>query len=240
MHPNDHPHREATPELPSDFGGHNMFALGHNTLFLSHFPKFMVPHDTQLVLEATLEDANGSIQEIWSTERQSHPTQRVYIMKPEKFALSTLYTPDPPARASFKATFFRGGDKEAITELTDINVRTTDVVYAKRFDPPLDKPDDLSYILFGRGDELFLAHIISQPPDFDQLLSVRLVGSHPDEDELKRRITVVFPGRANRIEQRIREGTVAAARGHVTGAHQFLNLKFVDIHELRIRPLVSS
>jgi hypothetical protein len=216
-----------------------MLALGHNTLFLSHFPMFMAPHDTQLVLEATLEDANGSIQEVWSTERASHPTQRVYIMKPEKFALSTLYTPDPPERASFKATFFRGAD-EAIAELTDINVRTTDVVYARRFDQSFGRPDDLTYLLFGRGDELFLAHVISQPPDFDQVVSVRLAGSRPDEDELKRRITVVFPGRANRIEQRIREGTVVAARGHVTGAHQFLDLKFAIVHELRLRQLESS
>lgn len=239
MHSTDHTNGEASPELPSDFARHNMLALGHNTLFLSHFPMFMAPHDTQLILEATLEDANGSIQELWSRERESHPTQRVYIMKPESFALSTLYTPDPPARASFKATFFRGDD-EAITELTDINVRTTDVVYAKRFDRSSGLPDDLTYILFGRGDELFLAHIISQPPDFDQLVSVRLAGSRPDEDELERGINVVFPGRANRIEQRIREGTVAAGRGHVTGAHQFLNLKFAIVHELRIRRVASS
>jgi hypothetical protein len=119
-------------------------------------------------------------------------------------------------------------------------VRTTDVVYAKRFDRSSGLPDDLTYILFGRGDELFLAHIISQPPDFDQLVSVRLAGSRPDEDELKRRINVVFPGRANRIEQRIREGTVAAGRGHVTGAHQFLNLRFAIVHELRIRRVASS
>jgi hypothetical protein len=114
MHSTDHTNGEASPELPSDFARHNMLALGHNTLFLSHFPMFMAPHDTQLILEATLEDSNGSIQELWSRERESHPTQRVYIMKPESFALSTLYTPDPPARASFKATFFRGDD-EAIT-----------------------------------------------------------------------------------------------------------------------------
>jgi hypothetical protein len=234
-----HTSGEATPEPPSDFGRHNMFVLGRNTLFLSHLPMFMAPHDTQLVMEAALEDASGSLQEVWSRERESHPDERVYTMKPEKFALSTLYTPDPPARVSFKATFFRGGD-EAISELTDIDVRITDLVYAKRFDRSSGKPDHLSYILFGRGDELFLAHIISQPPDFDQIVSVRLVGSHPDEDELKRRINVLFPGRANTIEQRIRDGTVAAARGHVTGAHQFLNLKFADIHELRIRRLASS
>jgi hypothetical protein len=215
-----------------------MFAFGHNTLFLSHFPSFMAPHDTQLVLEATLEDANGTLQEVWVSERESHPDQGGYIMKPEAFALSTLYTPDPPARDSFTATFFRGGD-EAIPELTDVKVRVTDVVYAKKLDQS-STFDELRYILFGRGDELFLAHLLSQPPDFDQIVSVRLVGLHPDEDELKRRIDVVFPGRPNTVQQRIRMGPVATARGHVTGAHRFLDLKIANVRQLRIRQLDSS
>jgi hypothetical protein len=238
MHPTGHPSGEATPELPPDFGRHNMFAFGHNTLFRSHFPSFMAPHDTQLVLEATLEDANGSLQEVWVSERESHPDQGGYIMKPEAFALSTLYTPDPPARDSFTATFFRGGD-EAIPELTDVKVRVTDVVYAKKLDQS-STFDELRYILFGRGDELFLAHLLSQPPDFDQIVSVRLVGLHPDEDELKRRIDVVFPGRPNTVQQRIRMGPVATARGHVTGAHRFLDLKIANVRQLRIRQLDSS
>ena len=58
-------------------------------------------------------------------------------MMPEKFALSTLYLPDPPERSSFRARFFRGHLErggEPIPELTDVNVRITDVVYARRFD----------------------------------------------------------------------------------------------------------
>jgi hypothetical protein len=238
MHSTGHPSGEATPETPADFGRHNMLAFGRNTLFLSHFPSFMAPHDTQLVFEATLEDANGSLQEVWLRERQSHPDQGGYVMKPEAFALSTLYTPDPPARGSFTARFFRSGE-EAVPELTDVTVRVTDVVYAKKLDQPATL-DELSYKLFGRGDELFLAHVLSRPPDFDQIVSVRLVGLHPDEDQLKRRIDVAVPGRPNIIQQRIRNGPVATARGHVTGAHQFLDLKIADVHELRIRQLDSS
>jgi len=238
MHSTGHPSGDATPELPPDFGRHKMLAFGRNTLFLSHFPSFMAPHDTQLVLEATLEDANGSLQEAWLRERESHPDQSGYVMKPEAFALSTLYTPDPPARDSFTATFFRGGE-EAIPELTDVTVRVTDVVYAKKLDQS-GTFDELRYILFGRGDELFLAHTLSRPPDFDQIVSVRLVGLRPDEDELKRRIDVVVPGRANTVQQRIRTGTVATARGHVTGAHRFLDLRIADVHELRMRQLGSS
>jgi hypothetical protein len=58
------------------------------------------------------------------------------------------------------------------------------------------------------------------------------VGAHPDEEELKAGIQVVFPGRANTAGTRLRHGETATARGHVTGAHQFLNLEFADVREL--------
>ena len=93
-------------ELPPDFGTHNMFAFGRETVFLSHLPMFMAPHDAQLILEVALEkDADGSLLKVWSRERESHPDQRVYTMMPQRFALSTLYTPDPPVRRSFRGRF---------------------------------------------------------------------------------------------------------------------------------------
>ena len=226
---------EKVPKLPPDFGRHNMFAFGRDTVFLSHLPMFMAPHDAQLILEVALENADGSsLQKVWSRERESHSDERLYTMMPEKFALSTLYVPDPPERGSFRARFFRGHLErggEAIPELADVDVRVTHVVYAKRFDNR-GRPDDLTYLLLGRGGELFLAHVISQPPDFDQILSVGLAGPHADEEDLKAGIQVVFPGRANTAEARLRHGETATARGHVTGAHQFLTLEFTDVREL--------
>jgi hypothetical protein len=231
----DHMSSETFPELPPDFGQHNMFVFGRDTMFLSHLPMFMAPHDAQLILEVTLEDPHGSsIQEAWPREREGHSDQRLYTMMPEEFALSTLYIPDPPERGSFRATFFRGHLErrgKIIPELTDVNVRITDVVYARQFDRGA-RPDDLTYLLLGRRGELFLAHVISQPPDFDQILSVELAGPHPDEEDLKAGIEVAFEGRANTAEVRLRDGETATARGHVTGAHQFLALEFADVHEL--------
>jgi hypothetical protein len=226
---------EVFGERPPDFGTHNMFAFGREILFLSHLPMFMAPHDAQLILEAALEDdAGGSLLGVWSRERETHPDQRVYTMMPPRFALSTLYTPDPPARRSFRARFFRGHLErggEVIPDLGNVVVRVVDVVYAKRFDRG-GKPNDLTYVLFGRGGEFFLGHRISQPPDFDQILSVQLAGAQPDEDELNAGIEVVLPGRPNTATERLRDGTSVTARGHVTGAHQFLSLEIADVHEL--------
>jgi hypothetical protein len=226
---------EVFGEPPPDFGTHNMFAFGRETVFLSHFPMFMEPHDAQLILEVVLEeDAGGSLMDVWSSERASHPDQRVYSMMPQRLALSTLYTPDPPARGSFRARFFRGHlerDGKEIPELGNIVVRVADVVYAKRFDRG-GKADDLTYLLFGRGGELFLAHIISEPPDFDQILSIQLAGAHPNEDDVNKGIEVVLPGHPNTAAERLTDGTAMTARGHVTGAHQFLSLEIANVREL--------
>ena len=141
-----------------------MFVFGRETVFLSHLPMFMAPHDAQLLLEVALENADGSsLTEVWSGERASHPEERLYTMMPEKFALSSLYASDPPERGSFRARFFRGHLErggELIRELEDVIVRITKVRYARRFDRQ-GKPDELTYLLLGRGDELFLAHVIS-------------------------------------------------------------------------------
>ena len=229
----DQPSDDALRETP-DFGLHNMVAFGRGTVFLSHLPMFMAPHDAQVILRVALESAGGSRQDAWARERDSHPDDRLYTMMPDEFPLSTLYAGDPPPRGSFGATFFRGHLErggESIAELTDVDVRVTDVVHGRRFDRS-GKPAELTYLLFGRGTELFLAHLISEPPDFDQILSVRLVGPRPDENEISGGIEVVFPGRANTAAERVRDGAAATARGHVPGADRFRDLEFADVREI--------
>lgn len=225
---------ETTSDPPPDFGRHNMFAFGRDTVFLSHLPMFMAPHDAQLLLGVTLEKDGSSLADVWSTERSDHPEEHLYTMMPERFALSTLYATDPPERGSFRATFFRGHLErggEPIAELSDVDVRIADIVYARRF-AGQGRPDDLTYRLLGRGGELFLAHQISEPPDFDQILSVELAGPHPDDEELNAGIQVVFEGRADTAEARLRTAEKATGRGHVTGAHQFITLEFDEVQEL--------
>jgi hypothetical protein len=221
----------AGSEPPSDFGRHNMVAFGRQRLFLSHLPMFMAPHDAQLLLAASVGDA---LQPVWTAERDSHPDERFYTVMPERFELSSLYLPPgEPRRRSFQATFFRGHLErggQPIPELTDIEVHVPQVLYARRFGTA-DRPADLTYQLVGGGGELFLAHTISRPPDFDQILSVRVAGQEPNEDELARGIDVVCVGRPNTAADRLRDGSVTA-RGHVTGAHRFLDLELTGLREL--------
>jgi hypothetical protein len=229
-----HEAHAAPEEAPPDFGRHNMAVVGRDHLYLSHLPMFMPPHDAQLLLDVELAGSGRSLMDVWRTERAEHPDTRLYTMFPEKFALSSLYLPDPPERQAFQATFFRGHLErggEVIPGLDDVTVNVRSVVFAQHFGTA-DKAGDLGYVLFGAGDERFLAHVIASAPDFDQLLAVRIAGMAPDDDEIARGVDVTIPDRANTAATRLRDGETLKARGHVTGAHRFLDLELEDVREL--------
>lgn len=207
---------------------HNMIVVGEKTVFLSHLPMFMTPHNFQVILEATFSSGGKSVQEIYTKDRENNKQTKMYTLRPEEsFKLPTLFTPNPPARGSFKGTLFRGHLEkggEEIEGLTNIDVNVKRVVYAQTLDRSSVKPDKLSYLLFGSQEELFMAHVIAKPPDFDQILSVK-ISNAPTDDELNRGVRVVILDRQNSASRRIKEKEKLVGQGHVTGAHQFLQLQ---------------
>ena len=112
-----------------------------------------------------------------------------------------------------------------IKGLKDIVVTVKQVMHAQKFEPADDKPEELTYFLFGKGMELFLAHSIIKPPDFDQIVSVKIPDNHFTEDELRRGVSAVFQDRKNTASQRLKEKQQAGGQFHVSGAHQFLKLQ---------------
>jgi hypothetical protein len=71
----------------------------------------------------------------------------------------------------FRGHFERGG--VAITA-DDVEARVERVLYSRRLvapDPPLA---ERRYVMFGSPSELFLAHVITRPPDFDQVTAIEI------------------------------------------------------------------
>jgi len=130
-----------------------------------------------------------------------------------------------PSRSSFRATIWRNhfedhpvthpGQRVLIAQ--DAEVHVENVVYFQELDPQGPGLQALEYLLFGKGQELFLAHVITQPPDFDQVLSVQ-VGNHQFTDEdLRQGVRVVFPRRVNTISNKIKEGEQLLGKVQVVG-----------------------
>jgi hypothetical protein len=87
----DHMSSEQVPELPPDFGRHNMFALGRDTVFLSHLPMFMAPHDAQVILAVawrmptavvSRRSGRGSVPLRWFEPNTYHPQDQQAVTRP--------------------------------------------------------------------------------------------------------------------------------------------------------------
>jgi hypothetical protein len=204
---------------------HNMVVIGERRIFLSHLPMFMGSHNAQVILEASFARQGQNLDGIYFADRAKNPNVRFYTLQPQAFVLQDLLK-SPPALTRFTATVFRGHLEKGgapIDALTNVEVQITQVIHGHSFEG-LDKPSTLAYILFGGGQEQFLAHFISKPPDFDQLLSVSATGTLPRPEELAHGPAVEVPGRGIQARERLKSGESVAARGHVVGAHEFLDL----------------
>ena len=136
------------------------------------------------------------------------------------FILSDLVTPsdphDPasaPIRTAFMGTVFRGHfenfhphEKEGPAILGDVVARVTGPVLFRKFDPHAGHPAELEYFLFGSAGDRYLAHVVTGPPDFDQLVAVEVDGHPLVDDGPRRALRITVPGRKNAAEDRLRAG----------------------------------
>ena len=218
---------------------HNMLVVGEKTAFLSHLPMFdsliedksdyTSMHRYQVILEAKFIRNGKDVTGTYMKDRQSNAGIKMYTLQPARFVLARLFTPnaDSPALRSFKATIFRDHlerNGEPIEGLEDVVVKVNKVVHARKFDPSQEKPAQLEYFLFGKGDELFLAHLITKPPDFDQIVAVKAVGHRFTNEELGKGVRVLLPERSNAATQRIKEDEQAKAQFQIVDGSQILDL----------------
>lgn len=221
---------------------HNMLVFGEQTVFLSHLPMFdgvsadkkdfISPHRYQVILEATFTDGTNNLSEIYTADRKAHATEKMYTINPALFVLPDL-DPAGIALKTFRGnTVFRGHlerQSEPIIGFNqpppneppaggvfDVNIRK--VVHFHKFVPSAPKPPKLEYILFGKGSETFLAHFIAQPPDFDQIASVKVIGPMFTPDELSNGIKVSFPRIANTARTRLKEKQKASGQSQISGS----------------------
>ena len=219
-----HTHPAADGSASKDrAAGHGMVVVGKDTVFFSHLPMFMSPHDYQVILEGTLSQDGTDLPKAYKDDRVGHPAATVYTFNPAAFVLPDLF---PPAlkRKQFKGDLFRGHFEsppefpaEPVSIGSGVKVDVTNVVYFQKLTPHQKRPDHLEYLLFGKGEDLFLAHLIAGPPDFDHIVSVKVTGHEFSADELRRGVRVEVSGTAPAVAQRLRPGKAVSASAHVSG-----------------------
>lgn len=150
-------------------GTHGMLVLGSGTLYASHLPMFMDQHRYQGIWEISFGEEGDSV---YRTERaRPENAKLIFTLEPtEEFRLPDL----TKTRKSFRANIYRGHFERPGHEriLENIKVTVRQQVHWHPFRNSHERPEPLTYLLFGKGDELFLAHWISLAPNYDQILSV--------------------------------------------------------------------
>jgi hypothetical protein len=201
------------------FGVHNQMMVGQQTVYLSHLPMFMFDprrheHNFQVILEVTLA---GQAQQTYSADRQKHPDVRMYTMSPKPFDMLEL-DPARPTRTTLQGDIFRGHlERGGDTIIPAATARVEQIVYFHAFDPRARLLDQLEYILFGKDTELFLAHVITRPPDFDQLVGVQIGGAGLPAESLRRGVRIQVPERENAAHARLKAGERVMARAEGAG-----------------------
>jgi hypothetical protein len=235
-HPSHAPaHGDEAPSEPA--ARHGMAVIGVDTVYFSHLPMFMSPHDWQFIAHGEFADADPAT--AYRQDRQANEARRLYTFNPKRFVLPDLLTGPNGERArssSFVGTLFRNHfeqpeahPEEAVPIAEDIVVNVVGVVHAHKLDPEAAAPEKLEYVLFGKGEERFVAHLIARPPDFDQLMSVAIEGRDFSDEELRHGVPVTVPDRANRHEKRLKDGEQGvAAIARVNGSGEEIQLQAVS------------
>jgi len=213
------PHPRAAPHTA--FHGQGLY--GEETLYLSHLPIFMVlpehhPHNFQVILEVAF--ADGEAAAAYRADRAQH-ADTLYTVGPPVFdqlALVIDHAGRAPLRAFPASTVVRGHfEKGGTAILDDVTFEIRKVVHFREFVVGGPRFEHQRYLLFGRGDDVFMAHLLSAPPDFDQILQVEIAGSAPTahlddivEELVANGLYVELPGRPNTDVDRLRAGTTVA------------------------------
>jgi hypothetical protein len=154
-------------------GVHGMLLFGEEAIYLSHLPMFERPHNFQVLLEVGFDDA--ALQAL-RADREGGGD--LHTFEPERFPISDLDpSGDSPARTSMVGTVFHGHFERAGRPIAPATAQIRNVVYFAELDLQATHGPDatLSYLCFGRAGQLHLAHQITASPDFDQVLTARLV-----------------------------------------------------------------
>jgi hypothetical protein len=209
-HPEHHGH--GNEELPSDHPEadvHGMLVVGEKQVFLSHLPMFGHPHhDVQAILSAQFSRDGGDPKQEYADDRRGSG-ERVYTLEPRLFFLDSIahHGPGEECMCVFQGNIYRGHfERQGTNILRDVTVTVNRVIQFRRFDPDASPLPELAYILFGAGDECFLGHLVTRPPDFDQVLSIQLVSGAISDEKFRRGPIITVPGRANDIRQRLKAG----------------------------------
>lgn len=163
-------------QLKDPKGFHGMLFFGQgDTFYISHLPMFHKPHDYQAIVEVRL---NPKVKAKYQAELAAKGGYFTFAPS-GNFVLPEVVTQKKPISGSLvQGHFERGG-----SPLIDTDLELVRVVFYKKISENDKKPAKEKYVIFGKGDEYFMAHEVFERPNTDEIIP--LPKNYPISDELK-------------------------------------------------------
>jgi hypothetical protein len=174
--------------------------LGTKSLFPWHLTMLrMEEHAFEFVLRARLD---AGAEKRWLADRSQHPDETYFLGNVETDVM-TIPGLAIGARTSFTASIWAGipvehqycsWPWEGIKPVVANTKLTVERVAYRHFDFQENYPENLTYLLFGDGDEAHLGHVQTRQPDFDEVISLAAAPTWLPPDLLQAGVHVDFPG----------------------------------------------
>lgn len=158
----------AKADIPSV---HGMLMFGDKKIYASHLPMFHIPHNYQVILEISIENATRSQTFAYYESLKASGSEQ-FTLEPEVMDLTRIISGE---KTSFGAKLYKGHFERGGTLLGSVKVKVEKVVFSKTLDTN-EASNGADYLFFGAGDEYFAAHVIQGQPGFDQILQI----AHPN------------------------------------------------------------
>lgn len=175
---------------------HGIFMLGTTTLYLCHMPGFtMENHHYQLTLQVHLDSES---MRIYLADKANYPNEvyNLINLETDQYTVPDLVTGNVK---SYAAEIYRGyanapgntGEPGPVI-VSNATVTVDRVVYFRPFNQNIPRPTNLTYILFGDGQEAHLDHYLATDPDFVHLLTLPSVPTWLSTTQLQSGVSITF------------------------------------------------
>ncbi|MBY0129163.1 hypothetical protein H0177_02645 [Bacillus cereus] len=155
---------ENTPDI------HGFVIMGKSNLFLEHISMFnMENHEYQCILRATIPEED---MKIINERRQKEPRVPLILanLSTDKYILPEIAS---GYRTSFigEILIWETDDPQRNPRLISrVYVTIEQVIHYRHFTFQMGKISSLSYLLFGKDNEVFISHYVNESPNFMHIL----------------------------------------------------------------------
>lgn len=151
---------------------HGMVLFGADTLFISHVPMFMAPHDWQALMQVKLSHATSDALAVY--QKASTPGgQALFTLKPKPFVLPNLLS---GTIKSFQADLYKGNFEDGgKVILANVTVTVDEVLFSSQLKKTNAALKQLTYIPLETPEASYLVHQITAPQNFDHIVQIQWI-----------------------------------------------------------------